>query len=131
MALINCPECGKEMSDKALRCPNCGYERKKKEPVLGCLNCLSLFTIVISLIASIGGVGIFIFVPIFWFFIYSIIHSKYKSNPLIDDKGIKHTKNIILIILIIEIIFLFVSATKSIEKEINTSKSESEIQLVR
>lgn len=24
MALINCPECGKEMSDKALACPNCG-----------------------------------------------------------------------------------------------------------
>lgn len=25
MALINCPECGKEVSDKALKCPNCGY----------------------------------------------------------------------------------------------------------
>jgi len=25
MALVNCPECGKEMSDKALMCPNCGY----------------------------------------------------------------------------------------------------------
>lgn len=24
MALINCPECGKEISDKALSCPNCG-----------------------------------------------------------------------------------------------------------
>lgn len=24
MALINCPECGKEISDKALTCPNCG-----------------------------------------------------------------------------------------------------------
>lgn len=26
MALINCPECGKEISDKAASCPNCGYE---------------------------------------------------------------------------------------------------------
>ena len=25
MALINCPECGKEASDKAEKCPNCGY----------------------------------------------------------------------------------------------------------
>lgn len=24
MALINCPECGKEISDKATSCPNCG-----------------------------------------------------------------------------------------------------------
>lgn len=24
MALINCPECGKEISDKAKSCPNCG-----------------------------------------------------------------------------------------------------------
>ncbi|MDR0834688.1 MAG: zinc-ribbon domain-containing protein [Candidatus Symbiothrix sp.] len=24
MALINCPECGKEISDKALQCPQCG-----------------------------------------------------------------------------------------------------------
>ncbi|MDR3117854.1 MAG: zinc ribbon domain-containing protein [Mediterranea sp.] len=24
MALINCPECGKEISDKAVSCPNCG-----------------------------------------------------------------------------------------------------------
>ncbi len=25
MALINCPECGKEVSDKASQCPNCGF----------------------------------------------------------------------------------------------------------
>lgn len=25
MALINCPECGKEISDRATSCPNCGY----------------------------------------------------------------------------------------------------------
>lgn len=24
MALIKCPECGKEISDKAKSCPNCG-----------------------------------------------------------------------------------------------------------
>lgn len=30
MALIKCPECGKEVSDKANSCPNCGAVVKKK-----------------------------------------------------------------------------------------------------
>lgn len=25
MSLIECPECGKKISDKAINCPNCGY----------------------------------------------------------------------------------------------------------
>lgn len=29
MALINCPECNKEISDKAYSCPNCGYPISK------------------------------------------------------------------------------------------------------
>ena len=29
MALINCPECGKEISDKAPACPNCGFAGKQ------------------------------------------------------------------------------------------------------
>ena len=35
MALIKCPECGKEISDKATACPNCGYpiDGKPIEPV--------------------------------------------------------------------------------------------------
>lgn len=31
MALINCPECGKEISDKAASCPNCGCPIKKTD----------------------------------------------------------------------------------------------------
>ena len=31
MAMINCPECGKEISDKALSCPNCGYSLNSNE----------------------------------------------------------------------------------------------------
>ena len=30
MAMINCPECGKEISDSAKNCPNCGYSIFKK-----------------------------------------------------------------------------------------------------
>ncbi len=31
MALIKCPECGKEISDKAVSCPNCGYPINRME----------------------------------------------------------------------------------------------------
>ena len=30
MALIKCPECGKEISDTIRKCPNCGYRKKTK-----------------------------------------------------------------------------------------------------
>lgn len=29
MALVKCPECGKEVSNSAAVCPNCGYGIKK------------------------------------------------------------------------------------------------------
>jgi len=38
MALINCPECGKEVSDLAAACPNCGVTIKKQETVF-CSKC--------------------------------------------------------------------------------------------
>lgn len=30
MALINCPECGKEVEEGVLTCPNCGFPIKNK-----------------------------------------------------------------------------------------------------
>ena len=38
MALINCPECGNEVSDQAAVCPNCGVSIKKQE-VAFCSKC--------------------------------------------------------------------------------------------
>lgn len=36
MALINCPECNHEVSDKALKCTSCGTQlRKPKRSILG------------------------------------------------------------------------------------------------
>jgi len=32
MALINCPECGKEISDKVKACPHCGYPLVEEQP---------------------------------------------------------------------------------------------------
>lgn len=34
MAIINCPECGKEISDKALSCPNCGYPLNQSTAIM-------------------------------------------------------------------------------------------------
>lgn len=33
MALIKCPECGKEISDTAKVCPHCGYKKPLKNPL--------------------------------------------------------------------------------------------------
>lgn len=35
MALIKCPQCGKEISDKARKCPNCGTGNKSANTLLG------------------------------------------------------------------------------------------------
>lgn len=32
MALIKCPECEKEVSDKALNCPNCAFPLQESKP---------------------------------------------------------------------------------------------------
>lgn len=50
MALIKCPECGKEISDSVKQCPHCGYEIKKqksKKPVIA--------VIIIVIVVLAGG----------------------------------------------------------------------------
>ena len=45
MALINCPECNKEISDKAEVCINCGYKLPKQESMFQgvyCPSCLDV-----------------------------------------------------------------------------------------
>ena len=41
MALVKCPECGKEIFDKAVACIHCGYpfNREEKSVVKKCVNC--------------------------------------------------------------------------------------------
>ena len=51
MALINCPECGHQISDAAKKCPHCGYKRKKANPkIIGLITfgigiCLLIFSL--------------------------------------------------------------------------------------
>ena len=34
MALIKCPECGNEVSDKAPACIHCGYPLQEQQPII-------------------------------------------------------------------------------------------------
>lgn len=34
MSLINCPECNKEISDKAVNCPHCGNPINEQKPII-------------------------------------------------------------------------------------------------
>lgn len=61
MALTKCPECGKEISDKAAACPECGYQLKNKRTnsklFSGLL--LNIFSVLIPL----GFILIALFLP--------------------------------------------------------------------
>lgn len=68
MALITCPECGKEVSDKADKCPNCGApvekpaEKKKEEVVQekkkGSLsNLIALIVLIVIIIFAVSKCG--------------------------------------------------------------------------
>ena len=65
MALVNCPECEKEISDKAPVCPNCGYQIKSKRQ-WGGPNIDKKAAIGILFIISIGIICVFILGNAFW-----------------------------------------------------------------
>ena len=50
MALIKCPNCGNQMSDKALCCPACGYENQVQEKKIQnfCIECGNKLSDVLS-----------------------------------------------------------------------------------
>lgn len=61
MAIITCPECGKDVSDKADKCPHCGFnirvdqigkkiagiQNHKVTKKQGCIGCFSFFVLII------------------------------------------------------------------------------------
>lgn len=54
MSLIQCPECGKEISDKAANCPNCGAPLTIESRSGGKKNRLWIILLVIAILAIIG-----------------------------------------------------------------------------
>lgn len=50
MALINCKECGKEISDKADKCPNCGFDIKTEKTKKSAKGCAWVFAALAAII---------------------------------------------------------------------------------
>lgn len=75
MALINCSECGKQISENADSCPNCGnpilYAKKKS----GCLYKIFIYLILLPIFA----------VSIFWVIDGSSDSTSSKSSPDTSD----------------------------------------------
>ena len=58
MALINCPECGKEISDEAKTCPNCGKPLKKpKEKKKVNKKAVIICAVIMSIMVIGGSIG--------------------------------------------------------------------------
>ena len=61
MALINCPECNKEISDTVKTCPICGYKIKKRKHIFILLNNTMSFVLCIMLNIIVSIIGILLF----------------------------------------------------------------------
>lgn len=66
MAIVNCKECGKEVSDKADKCPHCGVSNPSGSAITGCADVLHgigciimllpiLIVLIVIIIAAIGN----------------------------------------------------------------------------
>lgn len=54
MALVKCPECGKDVSDTVQDCPQCGYTLKKRTSIVlpGCLGLIILLVVLFMMAPS-------------------------------------------------------------------------------
>ena len=57
MSMIKCPECGKEISEKAKSCPNCGHPHPKKQGNYRIFNILLLIFGVLMAFAVLRSAG--------------------------------------------------------------------------
>lgn len=85
MALINCSECGKEISDKANTCPNCGAPIKEdeiKREIKAGINITKKLAIVLIVALSL----IIICAFIFGYFIPAHTYTSLDSNGNIKQE---------------------------------------------
>lgn len=76
MALIKCPECGKEISDTTKKCPNCGFAMKKKpnKKII-----IIMFLIIVIIIIG-GTIG------------YFLHQEKLKKERITAEEALKQEK---------------------------------------
>ncbi len=104
MALVNCPECGKEISDSAKSCPHCGYplsedNTEKKASPLGA-SPVSVVAFVLSILALVSFFATGVIWGMAGFMTLSLIMG------LIDNAFIKGNRIFTLLSLIINVLIL-------------------------
>lgn len=101
MALIKCPECGKEVSDRALSCPSCGFPLIKNDKI--CPECNTMVPTDADTCPTCG----------YPFSNSSFNHTKNtKSNESVDNKN----KILALVAVIVGIIFI-ISGIKTLTSD--------------
>ncbi len=119
MALINCNECGKEISDQAKACPHCGMPLKKKGKgfavaslVLGIIGCVYSLPILLMAFEKFESTGVMIGQATY-FMIFGILSLIFGINSHLKGCRLKKkTAGIVLgaisiVVLIISIIISF------------------------
>ena len=88
MALINCPECGRQISDKAVTCPGCGYVLHKEQVAIERNTPVAVKQgKVLKSSVLLVGVALFILVTT------AVIMYKYNKSTTVSvsDKPMSHT----------------------------------------
>lgn len=88
MALIQCKECGKEISDTVRKCPHCGYANKdlKQDKVNSRKNFIKQHIKVISILVIVLVVGLVVFIAYNKKIEYDRIQAEIQANTLTDDE---------------------------------------------
>lgn len=92
MALINCPECKKEISDTAKKCPNCGY----KIPTKTKRNVIIIFSIIFIIIVIISSIVLYVHSQPIYQYKHQIIETlnDYKNDTISYEKAYKKINSI-------------------------------------
>lgn len=121
MALVNCPECGKQVSDQATNCPHCGYplkraeKEKPKKKVNPDLSKMEVIIVRSSLLPFFGAASMLILIAVCVaaaIFLPKVIHS---SESLI-----------LVIVFYILALFSFIIGLISLIKAINNTKIKTD-----
>lgn len=116
--LIQCSECGKEISDKAMSCPNCGNPvvnqqniiTKNEQHIIVNTVGLDICFIISMILSSLFGCApdlkaiLGFVVPILWYALYSIKESTLSKDSKFDTKHLTNMKVISIIWLILNFV---------------------------
>lgn len=97
MALINCPECNKEISNEAKRCPYCGYPLKKVAKRNLPKFIISTAVVLLILCSIIGIIG-FVFKPagyynnLKWGTSYTVLEEQISNADVLNKSRVENEK---------------------------------------